>query len=384
MQALAMDQTETLNRLQMLAQSDRLPARDAARCAHLADTLQMPVRVCLLGPASGDLRTMVYAILGSDVAPDGMPLPPAIEMRFGKSVQTQATLEDGTLLTCDGWPDADLLAQAPVFLQLHAPVPALNGMSFLALSLEVNPAMHRPALAWAARRSEIAVWCTPRFSVADARIWANAPERLTHHAYLVETDPSETTPHQAESGSFTGTLHLPIPVDIAPLLNQLTDDIEAARVADIDAAQLLLHRLGHFGQASEYLTIEVTPTPGRSVGQLARLREILSEPTLYLARRARGLAEDLAWVDADTDADWAETAIAHCVETTEGLRERAIGWPDDLPEFASLAAMIDEAADLILLLQMEAGPDQAEDAVGLLHQLRTALDQCRLGHGAAQ
>lgn len=390
MQPLTVDPTDTLAKLDSLVASGRLPSRDAARCAHLAEALRKPVRVCLMGPAQGDLRTIVYGILGKDIAPDGMSLPSAIEMRHGPRVHTLATLEDGTHLACEGWPDADLLAEAPVFLQVDAPVEALRRMSFLALSLEAAPSMHRPALAWAARRTDIAVWCTPRFSVVDARIWANAPERLTHRAYLVETEPSADVTHHEARREFAGHLQLPLPGDIAPLLERMRDDIDEARMADVDAAHLLLHRLGHLSADDSAPDTRVdlhaddpAPRLERSHGQLARLRDVLSEPTLFLARRARALAEDLAWTDPDATPDWPQIALSHVGETAEALRDRTTDWPDDLPEFIELTDMIEEATDLVLLLQMEAGPDQVEDAAGLLHQLRESFDKCRLGQGVA-
>ncbi|MEJ6388028.1 hypothetical protein [Gymnodinialimonas ulvae] len=391
MQALAVDPTDTLAKLDSLVASGRLPSRDAARCADLAEALRKPVRVCLMGPAQGDLRTIVYGILGTDIAPDGLSLPSAIEMGHGARVQTLATLEDGTHLACDGWPDSDLLAEAPVFLQLDAPIEALRLMSFLALSLEANPSMHRPALSWAARRTDIAVWCTPRFSVVDARIWANAPERLTHRAYLVETQPSADVTHHEARRQFAGYMQLPLPGDIDALLHRLRDDIDEARMADVDAAHVLLHRLGHLNadvaasEAGVPARLDATARPplDRSHGQLARLRDVLSEPTLFLARRARALAEDLAWTDPGAEPDWPQIALTHVAETTEALRDRAADWPDDLPEFIDMTDMIEEATDLVLLLQMEAGPDQVEDAAGLLHQLRQSFDMCRLGRGAA-
>ncbi|MEX3015969.1 hypothetical protein [Gymnodinialimonas hymeniacidonis] len=326
---------------------------------------------------------MLYTLCGRDIAPDGLSLPPAIELQFGHSPQTHATLADGSHLTCEGWPRADLLAEAPVFLRITAPLDALTRMSFLALSLDVNPAMHRPALAWAARRTEIAVWCTTAFSDLDARIWANAPERLSHRAYLVETAPNTGVSDHKAAADFTGHLHLALPGEVAPLLNRIGDDIDEARIADLDAAHLLLHRLGHLNGPISTASDVATKEPQRSPGQLSRLRDILSEPTIYLSRRVRALAEDLAWIDPDAEAAWHETALIHCTETAEGLKDRSSEWPDDLAEFTALSEMIDDATNLLLLLQMDSGPDQVEDAAGLLHQMRCAFDQCRLGHGVA-
>ncbi len=383
MKALAPEPSETVAKLEALLASARIPQRDAERCAHLIETLKRPVRVCLMGQWDSDMRTILYAVCGSDIAPDGVALPPALEMQFGDRIQTHATLEDGSHLAQDGWPDAALLSEAPVFLRVTAPSEPLKHMPFLALSLDLNPAMHRPALAWAARRTEIAVWCTTAFSVADGRIWGNAPERLTHRAYLVETAPDTAGPDAVAASEFTDHVHLPLPGEIAPLLTRLRDDIDEARMADLDAAYLLLHRLGYTADPEEPVTYDAPREPQRSSGQLARLREVLSEPTLFLARRSRALAEDLAWIDPETETNWPETALIHCAETADGLRDRSSGWPDDLAEFTALADMIDEATDLLLLLQMEAGPDQVEDAAALLHQMRGAFDQCRLGRGMA-
>ena len=378
------DMDETLARLEALMCAPRLAGAEADRCARLLDALRTPARVCLMGPVQSDLRTILYSILDIDFAPDGLALPPAIEIRHGPVIRTQATLEDGQLKSSDGWPSVALLSDAPVFLQIDAPAEILRRMSILALTLEADPAMHRPALSWAARRTEIAVWCTPSFGAVDAGIWANAPERLTHRAYLLETRPEDERCDAGPASGFTTVLHIPLPGDIAPLLSQLDADIDEALLADMDAAQMVLHRLGPLVTDLPDAPLPNGPVPANcSAAQLDYLSEILSEPTLFLSRRARSLAEDLTWAAVEEPKAWAEAALGHCAETAEGLRDRASGWPDDLPELEALSLMIEEAADQIVLLQMETGAEQVEDAAGLLHQMRVAFDQCHRGMGMA-
>ena len=103
------------------------------------------------------------------------------------------------------------------------------------------------------------------------------------------------------------------------------------------------------------------------------MQAMLSEPMLYLKRRARALLEMIEWKAAEEDAvdgDWAEDVLAHCCETTEGLQMRAMDWPEDETSALLLRRTLDEACDVAILLQVEGGTDQAQDAAMMLLQLR--------------
>jgi hypothetical protein len=67
--------------------------------------------------------------------------------------------------------------------------------------------------------------------------------------------------------------------------------------------------------------------------------------------------------------------LTHCAETAEALRDLVAAWPDDDPWPSSCGTPIDQACDSVVLLQVEAGPDQAEDAARVLYQLRTDFEQ---------
>jgi hypothetical protein len=96
-------------------------------------------------------------------------------------------------------------------------------------------------------------------------------------------------------------------------------------------------------------------------------------PILHLKRRSRALAEILEW--REEDEEWSEEVLNHCAETAEDLRDLAAAWPDDEPMTDRFRDAIDQACDTVVLLQVEAGPDQAEDAARVLYQLRTDFEQ---------
>jgi hypothetical protein len=105
----------------------------------------------------------------------------------------------------------------------------------------------------------------------------------------------------------------------------------------------------------------------------AQTRALVSSPILHLKRRSRGLAEILEW--REEDEDWFEEVLTHCAETAEALRDLVAAWPDDDPMAEHLRDAVDQACDSVVLLQVEAGPDQAEDAARVLYQLRTDFEQ---------
>lgn len=369
---LAFAPQDAVAQLENLVASAQLPARDANQCARLADVLRRPARICLLGLARGDIAQAAHGLIGGE-ALFGQDFPPATELHYGQELRSRATLGDGTKLEHAGWPSEDILRRDPVFLQVFLPMDRLRAMSFLVLVLDNDPRIQRPAMSWAARRSEITVWCTPSFQSADAEILEMAPERLTQHSYLLETRPNAATPIHGSVSQFTGAFALAHQdrMDLTPLYDRLMMDIEDARVADLDMAQLFLHRLGHLApRATDAVGEDPAPTPVKATPDL---RPMLSEPLLFLMGRAADLANQLAPFSAGED--WVVLVLSHCTETIEGLRDRAENWPDDARLAHSLKTTIEEVCDMTMLLETEGQAEQAQDAAALLFQLRIAFEQ---------
>lgn len=120
------------------------------------------------------------------------------------------------------------------------------------------------------------------------------------------------------------------------------------------------------------------PAPAPRAPASPEIVAALSEPMLYLKRRGRALLELIEWQSAEDtpDADaWASDVLDHCCETTDGLQMRAMDWPDDDAAVLTLRRTLDEACDVAILLQVEGGTDQAQDAATMLLQLRNDFER---------
>lgn len=387
------DTRMTLARLDALLASGSLSKTDAAACIDLGSALRRPARVAILGPAATDVSDVMSSLAGERIA-DLLPDGPALELVFGDHIRFEATFEDGSSLSQDGAPTPDLMQYGPVFLHVEAPAPRLETMSFLAVELDTDADAWSPALAWAAKRCEIAVFCVDRFEATAAAVWSAAPPRLKNHCYLVVTgDRAAANAASAEGrGLFDAVIHAPdLAHSAAPLealTHRLEADIRLGRQEDVDAAELFLHRFRSVVPvpAREATTAGASDraagaaeTGAKSHGAdadaaaISAWRSMVSAPMLHLRARSRALAEILEW--REPDENWSAEVLDHCCETTETLRDLASGWPDDDPVAERLRDAIDRACDTVVLLQVESGPEQAGDAARVLYQLRTDFEQ---------
>lgn len=399
MTGAAMDRQDLLARLKAALGAGQIPARAAEGCGKLVERLERPVRVALLGTDRAGREALLRGIVGAAALPPGSDWP-TLEIVHGARPRHRATLADATVLAAEGPPGGDVLAQGPVFLQVAAPLPILLRMSFLHLAVGESPTAQAAALTWAARRTDIALWCTEGFSPDEARIWAAAPESLKHHALLaVQGAELDEVARMRRPREMAAAVAVPMPggrPSPAALLSRLEAEIDAALAEDLDAARLLLHRFGLDAaepagagvspdrpeaaatapapEAAEAAVLQPEPPARPAAAPLpgADRTALLSEPILYLRRRARGLHAALAWPAEDDD--WPAAVLEQCCDTAEGLRERAADWAEDDAGLAELAAFVAEAADTALLLQVEGGADRAEDAAALILQLRLAVE----------
>lgn len=394
------DRQAVLAGLRAAIEGAALPPRVAEGCARLAERLERPVRVALIGTEPALREALLRDLVDRAALPPGAGWP-TLELGHRDTPRTRATLPDASVLTADALPDAAILGQGPVFLQIGAPVPILRRMTFLHLAVGADPRAQAAALGWAARRADIAVWCTRAFDATEAQIWADAPEAIKAHALMaVFTADTAHADRQRRPREMVAAVAVapragavPGAVDAHALRRRLEGEIDAALAEDIDAARLLLHRFGLDPLAGgTAATDEPEPAPApapaappvtarpvvsvplRAAPPVADRTALLSEPLLYLRRRARALFEMLAWVAADGAEDWAITVLDHCAETAEGLRERAQDWPDDESDLDDLRSLVAEASDTTVLLQVEGGAAQAEDAAAVIRQLRRALE----------
>lgn len=371
----------TLQDLEAALAMPELPDRVARSFEALVDRLKRPVRVALIGAESGRRRRLLCSILGQAPIPPDADWP-TVEMGYAERPRSSATLADGSTLTAEGLPGADLLARDPAFLRIDAPVEVLRRMTLLYLSADDEGADQAAALKWAARRTDVAVWCTRRFSPREAAIWEAAPDRIKNHAHLVVMGDEDDLAKVAKRnpGDFEHMVALPKP-DASALVRCIDESIDAALGEDVDAARMLLHRFGVTAKApAPAASKDAMSEAARDFRQSADRYALLSEPLLYLRRRARAIFEMLDWQDGPAEA-WAPEVLEQCRETADGLRDRAAGWPDDDDDIAALRQLIHDASDMAVLLQIEGGGDQAGDAATLLYQLRCAFERALAAPG---
>ncbi|MEM7722242.1 MAG: hypothetical protein AAF376_07690 [Pseudomonadota bacterium] len=365
-----MDITEAVSRLEGVLASDQLAQRDAARCEKLAEALRRPARICLIGAPGIDLPAIVTTGLGQD-AETLRDLPAVFEISGGPSHRFEARLSNGDRIAGQDWPPDGLEAAAPVFLRLEYPLAALDRMSFLALQLDPDPAQQRPALAWAAQRSDIGVLCVKRYDMDASRIWNSSADSLREHAYLLECDAkghaAAPNPYPEFIAQFRPSAE-DADTGVTSLMRRLSRDVSDARMADMDATRLFLHRLG-----LDAVPSTPTPPPAHDATDPAALLPLLSEPLIYLIGRAKALSQDLAWMTEEEA--WAQHVLTECTETAEDLCDRMMLWSDDDPVATRLQRRAEAMRDTMTLLQFEDGDDAARQAAALIEQMRSEIEQ---------
>ncbi|MGR3322544.1 MAG: hypothetical protein ACU0DK_11480 [Pseudooceanicola sp.] len=382
-------QTETAldlpQRLDHAAQLPGLPPAAMRMARAFAERLRRPVRICVLGMPGAGKSELISAILDEALIPRGLQLP-THEIAHGPVARVIMTLEDGSTLDRIGLPDAGMLRANPVFLRIEAPLPALRDRSYMVLVAPASEPAMAPALAWAARRCDIAIWCARGWSDLDQRVWKAAPDSLKAHALLVATGDAGATGPDAEEVGFESAFSVDVsatgrgPGEPDDRLNTLTAHVDAiirdGRTEDRDAALMLLRRYAkdEADQPAEAVTASAEGSPS-TVGEEAVAAEVTPEARAMLERlfhtlRKRGEAL-LDRVEAGaTDEEDAARILSEVEETFASLQslidtEDTFGdaWPD-------LREAVTEAHEMALLLRVEGGVDQAGEAAALLLQLR--------------
>ncbi len=371
MSAAALDPAGVACDLRRLANDPAVSRRDAACALALADRFDRPVCVGLLGLAGSGHRSLANALCGAAlIGPE--PGWPTTEARHAGSPGHTATLPDGSRTSAAGLPDPARLTPAPVFLQIEAPLPALRRMSLLAVNSSADLSETAAALAWAARRIDIAIWCSAGWTAGEAALWQAAPDALKHHAVLAITGGG---PVPATGGDFATAIGLPPQADPARLADALADLIDEARAADLDAARLLLRKYGGAGPeagAAQARPAEIVPFPSAATpAPQPAGRDALGRAFAILRNEARTL---LAALEDPADGASPDTILRGIEATIAAVAEMLGAEAAAVGSGTGIAAALDQAAEMALLLRYEGGEAQAADAAALLLQLRREIE----------
>ena len=243
-QQVAIDGIE--ERLRAFAASPDLSPGLRDQAQRYLTRLVSPVRVTLLGRPSPLKTALLPAAIGEEILP---PLlhPPTLELRFGEVPTWQITGPDGTVTEFRGELRPDVLNDA-ILAVVERPAPLLRRLSFLEVQADDAIADQRAAIAWAAPRTDIALWCSARYDDTDQALWAAVPDQIKDHAYLILTDcaPGEVDPiRDIALDEFHDTYAVDVKQEggasgVDRLVGKLLDHARLGRQADADGALLFI------------------------------------------------------------------------------------------------------------------------------------------------
>lgn len=163
-----------------------LPHDVQERAEKLLDRLETQVRIALMGMPGSGKSTLLNLLVGADVLPDGVRLP-TLQLTYGDTEQSVCTHSDGTKQTLPH-ADAQKIADvSPIFVEMQMPLPALGKISVLEVVAPKDPTALQRASNWAAKRCDIALWCTQGFGEIEQAIWGQMPDLIKDHSFLMIT-----------------------------------------------------------------------------------------------------------------------------------------------------------------------------------------------------
>lgn len=172
--------------LEQAVKSGLLPDSVQQKAEQLLTRLQKPVRLALLGMPGSGKSTLLNLLVGSDVIPEGVRLP-TLQLVYGDHPKATCTLSDGSKTVLNDVDIVEIAALSPVFVEIQMPHAALRKISVLEVVAPNDPnAIHR-ASHWAAKRSEVALWCTRGYNETEQRIWGTMPDLTKDHAFCMIT-----------------------------------------------------------------------------------------------------------------------------------------------------------------------------------------------------
>lgn len=334
--------------------SGLLPDRAHEQAEKLLTRLETPVRLALIGMPQSGKSTILNLLIGQNVVDSHAPLP-TFEFVYGRTAQAICTLSDGTKAALEGVDMNEIAQLSPVFVEIRMPLPALKKISVLEVVGPTDPnALHR-ASQWAAKRCDIAIWCTGDFPVIEQRIWTQMPDPLKDHALLLitrkdllEQQGTLEDVHASVRSSAAGEFNKIIPISAR--------DAIAARAPDGAVDKERLRQSGGMALISAVL---------KQVDQGRRSALDLAE--VLLLQNEEALADlDAVLAAGEEEEDWGvpqdDLATSETDTDTEELSEDLAlddaaddeGWDEEDEESISIAGPEDETT---LRLEPALAPD---------------------------
>lgn len=387
------------DRLRTVAETTQNPAV-AEQAARLVERLHAPVRVVLMGAYGSEKLNILNALAHEAVLPEAAR-GVTTDLRFGPRLASRVTHVDGTSSVHDGVAEDETLKDA-IYLEVEAPLQVLQQISLLNLVLPSGEAQREAAIQWAAKRCEIALWCSHDYGREDRLIWSAMADGARDHGFLVLTGCSADQAGEIKArhrSEFVDVYSVAIDdaedPGIVELYERIARDAELGRRADADGAHLFLRtheprdrrrgrpvsrpRTRPRGKpraekptataATKELSEAPAETPPESQDKNAPPKGLCGVGFSYLRERGQALLAALQSQDAPGD----EEILTHCSETLSHLSS-LMASHEEANAAEDLADQVMEAENLVVLLESEKGEESAADALSILLQIRREFE----------
>jgi hypothetical protein len=181
----------------------RIPAKAMDTSQALLKRLRQPVRVTLMGLPGAGKSALVNLLLNDMVAPEGISLP-TTQYVHGETPSAVMTLSDGRKEVIAEADPYLIAAAAPMFVEAALPLPALGRISVLEV---VAPAVlqdQQRAMHWAAKRTDLALWCTQTFDRSEQALWDTMPDAMKDNGFLLLTHADQALAHGTLEQTLSG------------------------------------------------------------------------------------------------------------------------------------------------------------------------------------
>lgn len=399
-----------LESLEVALATDALPVHARKAAQRLLVRLKAPVRCVIIGLPNSGKSKLLNLLAGRDVIPDGFRLP-LIELCWAGTPRTTYIKDDASTIVHDGLNFDAASIKAAKSVRIEANLPMLKRLNLIEVGLNGSDAEIAESVDWACGQADIMLWCSQEFSPRELDLWAEVSDTLKDHSLLVLTKADLSLAQgrlnrsiQSAQDNAADEFHSIFPVATLQALRAMKEDsntenpalvasggktliaavmrqAQQGRIADMDSVFVFLNR--HVPKSKGR-----SKSPGREPAQgirkdlngeaadknpaLARssISELASAALDYLGARASEL-NGMVISSASPDPS---QVLKHCGESANGLADIVADRDASDPAVAGLMEQILDAAELLLLMEMEAGNGPAADAVTVLLQVRRGLE----------
>lgn len=386
--------------------ADRFPTSVIAQAQVLRDALISPARITLLGLPGVGKTGVLNLLAGARVVPDLTPLG-TIRVEHGPHDRTEITLADGSTAALDGLPDpARLNGNQPMLTRIQTPLPALTKINLMELNLGDDPVGQSRAINWAAKQTDIAIWCTNIFSEAEEALWLTTPDRMRDHGILLQTKMDQMSGNRAEAvaalhdiagSEFAYALGVSVFEANAAaahggidkqmmrasggmkLISTILSEIETGRQNMVDQADVLLRMHPEKTPAKvpektiAPVQVAVEPAPEASPQRDAADKKMPDTVVIAFDQAVQRLSQvghELGGQDAPDTDTILDASIAALDWLCDHLDQADL---PDTPAVARAQAMTQDADDLVQLMRIEGTQTGRTDAILALLQLKREL-----------